>query len=306
MKETVSASVSRESFQAPYVVSADVHGLMKRWTQERGLALPPQGFFDEQTHNLHDTLSDSFPGGVEIVDERELRDGILARARRAESPILSLDRAYLTSKSPNVAGFIDVTRAVDEELNSIGLRERPGMPTKAAQIEALRASDVKPITLADDVIFTGEGAVEIAKELAAVNRPVERIIAGIGIAGGIELIEEQGIQVDVVKRYEDVVDEVCSRDFTPGMPMSGRTVYASDGSEYSAPYLYPFGKPEKWASIPSEHVVDFSRTRMEQAVEVWRETELASGVKIPTDQMPRQLYGVHDAQSIVYALQRYL
>ena len=307
MKEVSSGPIRRDNAKVPYVVSADVRGLMTRWTSENGLQLPKNGFFEEKTAELHDTLNGYFPGGVEIVDEREIKSGIMQMAERSENPIISLDRAYLTESTPdiNINGYIDLTRGVDENLNGIGLRERSGTPSKESQLESYRTKSPQPITLVDDVIFSGEGVVEIAKDLAAVNRPVDKIIAGIGIAGGIERIEEFGIEVATVRQYSQVIDEVCARDFYPGVPMSGRSVYASDGSNYSAPYIRPFGKPETWASIPEQHADDFSKARLGQAIEMWSEIERASGVKIPTNQAPRQLLGANDEQSIVYALKRH-
>jgi len=46
-------------------------------------------------------------------------------------------------------------------------------PSIEDQIEQLRTPNVSPITIVDDVIFAGDGAVDLARRLETVNRPVE-------------------------------------------------------------------------------------------------------------------------------------
>jgi hypothetical protein len=306
MKELPSRGELNTRLQHPYVVSSDVAGLMERWTSHNGLQLPKNGFFKHLTNDLHETLKGYFSEGVEIVDEQELRSGLLDKVAHSYNPVISLDRAYLNEQTPNITGFIDLTRGIDENLKGIGLRERPGTASKDIQLERLRTSEITPITLVDDVIFSGEGVVEIAKDLTSVNIRVDKVIAGIGIVKGIELIQDQGIEVDTVRTYDAVIDEVCARDFYPGVPLSGRSVYTEGGNNYSAPYISPFGNPEAWANIPEEHVENFSQIGIAHAVAIWEAVEHASDRKIPAEQTPRWVRGLEDDQSIVYALRRHL
>jgi hypothetical protein len=86
--------------------------------------------------------------------------------------------------------------------------------------------------------------------------------------------------------------------------MSGRTVYHTNGETWSAPYVSPYGDPEEWATIPPEHVDDFSAACIDQAITIWQAVERASDTKIPSRAVPRQLRGVRDEKSFVFALQR--
>jgi hypothetical protein len=286
------------STQAPYVVSADVAGVMGRWATDNGYTVPSQEFFNGMTERLADRLRVTTGVPVEIVSQREMYDGMDKLVSESPYPVISLDRAYFADGHAGISSFLDVTRAVREEYDARGDRKfvsagdlvpRPGQPSLEEQIEALRSDVVSPIAIVDDVIFTGEGMVKLAEKLAEVGRPVALVIAGIGIEGGLEKLREAGIDVQCVRTYQDVMDEVCERDFLAGVPMSGRTVLGEDGLHWSAPYFGPYGNAEGWASIPSDAVREFSRFCLAQSLSLWEEVERQSGRVIPSNAVPRPL-----------------
>ena len=289
----------------PYVVSADLSGLMKRWGKTKGLDLPDDNFFLESAEKLKDELSVIF-GGVTVIPEHQLKSGLEKMARTALHPVLSLDRAYLDGSDGLVAGHLDVTRAVDPEFNDLGLYPRPGCQTINEQVAGLRSPEKSEICLADDVIFGGGGIVELVRKLAEVNRPVSRVFTGIGIKEGVEKVRSEGVPVDCVIEYDEVIDEVCQRDFWGGTPLSGRTVISDKGETWSAPYFRPFGFPEKWASIPPENVEAFSAFCFLKTVELWREVEKVNGASLPVNEIPRSLRGVEEKNSIVDALMNFM
>lgn len=297
--------MSLETGSTPYVISNDVAGLMTRWTQAEGLEMPRNGLLPALSSELQQTLSGYFAGGVEVIDEQEIHTGLQSLMAASAHPIVSLDRAYVGKDTPNLAGYIEVTRGVNDKLEDIGVRPRPGQPSKEEQLQRLWTPDIQPVTLVDDVLFTGGSIVNLADDLVRVNRPVRTVIAGIGIQGGIDNVEQNGIEVVTVRTYPDVVDEVCARDFRPGVPMSGRSVYSAEGRHSSAPYVAPFGNPERWATIPRQRVPEFSELCLDQAITLWSAVENASGTKIPTDRIPRQIRGVEANSSIVSALKRH-
>jgi hypothetical protein len=102
-----------------------------------------------------------------------------------------------------------------------------------------------------------------------------------------------GKEVHCVRFYEDVIDEVCERDFYPGVPMSGRLL-AGVGN-WGAPYIKPFGNPEKWASIPSEHVADFSWLCLENAVALFETIEQLSGRSVHIEDLDRRIVGLPES-----------
>lgn len=285
----------------PYVVSADGFELMRCWAEQAGYKSPSEVYFRDYTMALKVAIGEATGVDVEVVDHAELKYGLEILASRSSYPVISLDRAYLNG-SPNVVGHIDMTRAVDPKLNDIGLYHRPGTPSLHEQLEQLRASEPSPIVLVDDVIFTGEGIVELAQRLEHIGRPVVGAIAGIGIRKGIETIETAGIEVTCVRPYDFVTDEVCQRDFLAATPYSGRTVVDKNGDYHtlwSAPYFRPFGDPERWASIPSDRVKGFSRFCLEHSIGLWSEVGSHSGVDIPVHAVPRLLQEVNGRHELV-------
>jgi hypothetical protein len=296
----------------PYVVSSDVRGLMGKWGVETGYQVPSDDFFQGVTNNLHAVLEGYFPGGIEIIDEARLKNGINRLAAQREHlgyvrhdlpiPIISLDRAYVDHTTPNILGHLDITRGVDDGLNDIGLMPRPDARDVKSQLDHFRSDYDFPVILLDDVIFTAGGMHWLIEELAKRNRTVVKIIAGIGIRSeGFQALRNL-VDVECVREYDGVVDEVCQRDFIAGVPMSGRTVYHSSGEISSAPYFKPFGDAEKWASIPGDKIDEFSDFCMDTSIEVFRRVEHESGRSVSTSSISRLPTGTRQGESFPTSL----
>jgi hypothetical protein len=187
---------------------------------------------------------------------------------------------------------------VDENFNDIGLKPRPGYPPIDVQLDSFRLGKTSPVALLDDVVFTGDGITSLAKQLAERGRPVVKLISGIGITEGMQLLRMGGVDAQCVKEYEAVIDEICQRDFVAGAPMSGRTLLDAQGRFWSAPYFNPFGDPIKWASIPEAASDDFSDFCLEQSIAIWRKIEQLSCANVPVKAIPRLIRGMSENPSI--------
>ena len=300
--------MSCECQYKPYVVSADVEGLLKKWTRINGYQLPDSPFFLGMLTDLQEILSASFGAEVEIVPEKKLRAGLINLCRSSELPIVSLDRAYLNETSSNVIGFLETNRAVDESLRDIGLISRPNSPAIDAQIDSLTnylySMGLDKIALIDDVIFSGSGIIKISNYFKEKGIMVEKVIAGIIVGKGLENLRNNGVGALWLELYPEVIDEVCERDFVAGVPLSGRLVLDGSGKVYSAPYFYPLGNPVEWASIPEAKAGDFSRFCLEQSILLWGMIENENQSTIPMKAIPRKLKisGITEEVSIVKAL----
>jgi hypothetical protein len=69
-----------------------------------------------------------------------------------------------------------------------------------------------------------------------------------------------------------------------------------------APYLYPFGKPMEWASIPQEEAISFSLFALYQSLQLWTKTEQLSRQSIPTQQVAKPVYGLPEGKSMSGAI----
>lgn len=287
----------KEQFIKPYLVSADTNLLLKNWSVENGLMIPSSQYFKDLLEELKLTLGNSFDS-VEIISESELKNGLNDLVAESELPVISLDRTYLDASQPNLAGYLDVTRTMDENLQSLGLRSRNEYDSIASQIAAFARQINGPISLLDDVVFDGNTMLSVIKEFRRQNIVVEKVLAGIVIENGQKLLQNNGIEViSVMPPYPEVIDEICERDFRIGVPYSGRTIATANGL-YGAPYLLPFGKPNEWASIPDGDELEFSLACLAQSLGMWLEIERYSGVKIPTNKLAKPVFGFDEDASV--------
>lgn len=252
----------------PYIVSGDIVPLLQRWAVSKNFVLPAEGFFAQLRADFSQYMRQIFPE-FEFVHEDELAMGINNIVAESGLHPISLDRVYYPT-----APSLDIARLVDKDGNDKGLGRRPGAPSIAQQFRSLDQLTNKNIVLVDDVIFTGDLLEKIANLLFKKDFRVSLICAGIGVGEGIEKLVNAGYNVRCVRTYWAVIDEVCERDFYPGVPFSGRVLVGEEN--IGVPYLLPFGNPGKWASIPQEWQVPFSRFCLHQTIRLFEEIEKCS------------------------------
>lgn len=280
------------SERKPYVISADVEGLMSKWARANNMPTVDHDFYAETQQGITQIIDGVDPTyATEVVSEAELGEGLTELVNtQTAGDLVNMDDVYVDASSMIP---LHVTRAVGPDFKSLeGTWPRPGMPAFEDQIETIcRRATSGEVTIVDDVVFSGNAIREVADMLATRGIRVSRVLAGIAIGDGREILDKLGIELHSVKEYKSVVDEICERDFVPGAPGSGRSIYTPTGEWYSAPYITPFGDPEGWASIPAEggHAATLSRFCLERAIEMWRTIEHKSGTTIPHAAVPRPL-----------------
>jgi hypothetical protein len=296
--QDVSAATAPDSGAAvlPYIVSADVQRLFAIWAEERGFTLPEPPYFTTMRARFEARMQALFPM-FEMLGEEELASGLSALVREAGGTVVSLDRAY-TSKG---AYFLDIARAVNDLNENVGLRPRPGARPLAEQVETLRSVVRGPITLVDDVIFSGDGAVDFITLLQGAGMEVSSVRAAICVGDGFRKVSQLVADVKCVRYYERLYDEVCERDFYPGAPFAGRVL--AEGGNVGVPYVYPFGKPTEWASVPKEHAASFSAFCIEQSIDLFAAIERASGREVRCQDLSRFVKGLpQDSTRFIDAL----
>ncbi len=255
----------------PYVVSADIKILLTDWAKRTGYTLPDDEFFRSLRTSFAEYMKRIFPN-FELISEGELTDGMKHLVAKSGISPLSLDRVYYRGQN-----VLDITRLVDEENNDKGLGKRPGAPRLLKQFRRLKELGVKEIVLIDDVIYTGGLTERVIEILNKTGIEVPVVVAGIAVLEGEERLKNKGISVKSVRSYKEVIDQVCERDFYPGVPFCGRTLLEKGGENVGVPYMLPFGNPGKWASIPEKDQFSFSNFCFEQTEILFREIGKASG-----------------------------
>lgn len=265
----------------PYVVSEDVNLLLQGWAGQRGFSLPEPEFFTELRSEFKSYMGQVFDG-FELVPENELLEGIRKRVEESGLLPVSLDRVYFRSEPS-----LDITRLVEDSGQDRGLGGRVGTPSLLRQFRALKESGVNEVVLVDDVIFTGDLIKRTGKLLKKMGIRVPMVCAGIGITEGIEQLNGFGQEVSCVREYKEVVDEICERDFYPGVPMCGRSLKGNEN--VGVPYILPFGNPGKWASISTEWQEPLSSFCIGQTVRLFEAIEEASGRVVECRDLDRKV-----------------
>lgn len=289
----------------PYIISEDAEHLVDVWGKRKGLATPDHGFFKDFQDGLVEHISAAGPDYHPVIlNHQQLAhslNSLLFNHIRGDA--VALDKAYVGDR---FARHLEVTRAVDEQLESIGTKPRPHSSSIDEQLDYIVANSGKEVTLVDDVIFSGDAIIEAAKMFAKRGVRVSTVLAAVAIGEGYKKIEEAGIEVIAVADYDEVKDEICERDFLAGIPYSGRTVYRDDGEHYSAPYFSPFGRPESWASISNPAAAHkLSVYCLDRSIELWKTIERLNGNKpIAHHDIPRPLSITTEDEGIVDFLNR--
>lgn len=249
--------------------------------KKKRISFAPRLFFEALRKKFASFVSQIFPNFVFLKEGDLLRDlsSILTTIQR--EVIVSLDRVYTPLLKDEIGEvfYLDVTRLVNEVGESRGYGARWGTPSIEEQIEKLPSllkKERKDVVLVDDVIFSGSLVERLVGVFLNEGVRVDCVVAAIGIGGGIERVKRLGVKVLCAHTFDSVVDQVCERDFYPGTPFCGRTLESAT-ENIGVPYLLPWGKPHKWASIPRDKEKEFSIFCIEQTLNLFEAIEKASG-----------------------------
>jgi hypothetical protein len=272
----------------PYIVSADIETLLRRWCERSGFVAPPSLFVRDIRTEFHGFMSGVFPGYA-MIEEEDMRTAMADLAEKYNFPMVALDTLYCSSGLR-----LEVCRVTNESGEVTGMTNRAGAPSLLEQIKHIKASGLHEITLADDVIFSGKLVVDIIGHLKSHGLIVKNVCACIGIKEGIDKIAQIVEHVDCAYSYDAIIDEVCERDFYPGIPLSGRLLEGSDN--VGMPYIYPFGDPVSWASIPVDKASAFSRLCLGLTTELFQEIERLSKRPVLYRNVPRKVYTLPESE----------
>ncbi len=265
----------------PYIVSGDIVPLLREWAESKNFVLPAEEFFSQLRDDFSRYIRKIFPG-FEFAHEDELTTGMKNIVSESGLQPISLDWVYYPT-NPSLA----IARLVDKKGKDAGLGRRPDAPSIVQQFRQLKQLSNKNIVLVDDVIFTGDLLEKVAGLLSKMGFKVSLICGGIGIGEGIERLVNTGYSVRCVRTYSTVIDEICERDFYPGVPLSGRVLVGKEN--IGVPYLLPFGNPGKWASIPPEWQAPFSKFCIQQTIRLFEEIERCSNRVVSCAELGRMV-----------------
>ncbi len=268
----------------PYVVSADIYLLLEKWTKQKNFVLPEKEFFKKLRKEFSNKMFKIFPS-FELISDEEISKHIKEITFNSNIYSVSIDPIY----SSYCNFYIGLTRKVDLKGEYRGLQHRFSNNSLQKQLNQLKTYNIKEICLVDDVIFSGVLMEKVIKLFSHIGINVPIVCAGIGTQKGISRILDNKRIVTCRKIYNEIIDEVCERDFYLGIPYSGRSLIGTEN--IGLPYVIPFGKPMEWASIPSEVQKDFSKFCINQTIILFEEIQKKSKRKISCADIERKVPG---------------
>lgn len=286
MKEQISnySEPKEKVTSQPYVVSGDIPILLEEWSMRNDFALPSQRFFNQLRGEFNNEFQQMFPN-YEFVDEVELSKELKDMVDKTDLFPISLDRVYYPT-SPEIS----ISRITDPQDIKIGLGRRRDSGSLFSQFRELKKMGIKKAVIVDDVVFGGNVLKRVIETCQGIGIDIPVVCTAIAIGNGVDVLKSRGIEVKSVKTYPEVIDEICERDFYPGVPLCGRTIDSIEN--VGAPYLLPFGNPQKWASIPKAFGRDFSLFCLRQSIELFGEIERVSGKPVTCFDVERKVIGM--------------
>ncbi|MBQ4031309.1 MAG: hypothetical protein II625_06110 [Bacilli bacterium] len=100
-----------------------------------------------------------------------------------------------------------------------------------------------------------------------------------------------------------VIDQICERDFYFGIAGSGISV-KRDNEILKAPYFKPYGDPVNRSSIPTIEEQRFSLTCLRRSLELWQEIDRLNNQKTLIKDLPEKIINTNENDSVEYTLKK--
>lgn len=215
-------------------------------------------------------------------------------------PIVSLDKIYINTDEENIY-FLDCTRVSGRE--DIISRKNESLDEQIIRLSKSICS--KKILLADDVIFSGSVLRNIISRFRKLGIEVVGVISSICSSDGYDYFNNNlrfGVKTNFVMT-NDVIDQICERDFYFGIAGSGIMISTNDGL-VKAPYFKPYGNPCERASIPIDFEEYFSRGCIERSIYLWEEIDKLRGSNTKICDLPEKIINTMNDCEVVKTLKK--
>ena len=164
---------------------------------------------------------------------------------------------------------------------------------------------INEIVLADDVVFSGSVIKTIIDAFKKCNIKVIGIRSAISSRDGYDYFNRilpLGLKCGYLMS-EDVIDQICERDFYFGIAGSGISIIKNN-EVFKAPYFKPYGDPVNRSSIPEIEEKKFSLTCLRRSLELWQEIERLSKRNILISEMPERIVDTNENDRVIKALKK--
>lgn len=211
-----------------------------------------------------------------------------------------MDKIYISPDEENIF-FLDCTRV--NKTNKIISRKRESLDEQIKRLGTIFRG--KEIIIADDVVFSGTVLKTIINMLEQYDVKVVGIITSITSREGYDKFNEKlkyGLKSNFIMD-NDVIDQVCERDFYFGIAGSGIMVEKEDGY-LKAPYFYPYVSPNERASIPKEVEKEYSIGCLERSILLWEDIDKQREKCTLIKELPEEIIYTEKDEEVVKTLKK--
>lgn len=298
----------------PYVVTDDLELVFDDLSM-LGDRKPDKAHVEEASNRIISSLDSIFPK-VERIPASRIAGYLEDRVEKSSLPVVSLTALLPASERVISLEFSRSAKLVtglngDFNFEDVGLlprfQDRKCINHQFEDVaQIIQACGVREVTIADDVVFSGGTVLDVVEKLAAFDIAVRSILASVSMKKAVARLGVQNIAVESDFVYEDVIDEVCMRDFIVGAPGGGRNIVREDGSYAAAPYINPFGSIENWASIDIKDAPAHSKACLEAAAKLWQAIDAHTETETRFSMLPKPVLFCNDNDGIANKIEQCL
>ncbi len=217
-------------------------------------------------------------------------------------PIVTLDKIYIAPNEKDIY-FLDCTRINGS--NEIVTRKKESLNEQIIRLAQILRG--KKIIIADDVVFSGSVLRSIINRFNYLGIEVIGIITSVCTSHSYNYFSSNlkyGIKTNYLM-LDDVIDQICERDFYFGIAGSGIMIQTPKGL-YKSPYFKPFGNPNERASIPEEYVKSFSQNCLSRSIYLWEEIDKIRKRNTRISELPEKIIYTKEKEEVVLKLKKEL
>ena len=272
-----------------YVVTYDIASRLQT-LRSRNLRVPRQDdpLFEIFHMSLFQKIQQALPSiTIDTIEMSELRRKIW---EQVDCRITNLSRQVVLSTCPEITDsnpkseglLLNVNRLFNTEGVLMGHGSRPGFNPLADQFDELvKKIDGRSVVLIEDGVFTGGTLRFVLQKLENRGIKIKVIVVGFCCNGSRAAIKEVFAgEIVMVHPIRNLIDWIPDHDLIPFSPNCGRVlgeqttqgfmpIKTRNGFSCAYPYILPFGKIEKWASLPIGSARDLSRLCLDTSIEIF-------------------------------------
>ena len=188
---------------------------------------------------------------------------------------------------------LNVNRLFGPDGNMLGYGPRPGFEPLDIQFKSIAEKIAnRSVILVEDGSVTGGTLLFILDMLKKLDVEVTMIVIGFCCIEAEAAIRQSfRNELVIVNDLGLIVDWIPDHDLVPFVPNCGRvlgevkegfytSVFADGGITFAYPYILPFGKMMKWASLPEDGALAVSKLSLDFSIELWDAVGKLNGKEI--------------------------